>query len=106
MRYRAMLTSAIAGMFILATAAVSQANWYHKSEGSDQSSSEYMSPSDEPQAQAAEPGTYEYQQEMETGNLPGLDTSRGGDEQFSPGGEDVQVIEQGGATFRVGIDGE
>lgn len=106
MRYRAMLTFAIAGMFIVATAAVTQANWYHKSEGSDQSSSEYMSPSDESRAEVAEPGTYEFQQQMETGNLPGLDTARGGEEQFSPGGEDLQVIEQGGTTFRVGIDGE
>ncbi len=106
MRYRAMLTLAIAGMFILTTAAVSQANWYHKSEGSDQSSSEYMSPSDESQARSAEPGTYEYEQQMETGNLPGLEASRGSEGRFSPGSEDAQVIEQGGAEFRVGIDGE
>ncbi len=106
MRQRAILTFVIAGMFILTTAAVSQANWYHKSEGADQSSSEYMSPSGDTQAEASEPGTYEYQQQMETGNLPGLETSPGSEEQFSPGGEGVQVIEQGGATFRVGIDGE
>ncbi len=106
MRQSAMLTFVIAGMFILGTAAVAQANWYHKSEGSDRSSSEYMSPSGDTQAEAAEPGTYEYQQQMETGNLPGLDTSRGSEEQFSRGGEEVQVIEQGGAKFRVGIDGE
>ncbi len=106
MRYRAMLILAIAGMFTVATTAVSQANWYQKSEGSDQSSSEYMSPSGESNAQSAEPGTYEYEQQMETGNLPGLGTSPGGEEQFSPGSEDLQVIEQGGATFRVGIDGE
>ncbi len=106
MRQSAMLTLVIAGMFIFGTTAVAQANWYHKSEGSDQSSSQYMSPSGDTQAEISEPGTYEYQKEMETGNLPGLEASRGSDEQFSPGGEEVQVIEQGGAKFRVGIDGE
>ncbi len=106
MRYRAMQTFLIAGMFIFATAAVTQANWYHQSGGSDQSSSEMKSPSGDVQAGAAEPGTYEYEQQMETGNLPALETSPGSSDRFSPGGEDVQVIEQGGAEFRVGIDGE
>ncbi len=106
MRQSAMLTFLIAGMFIVTTTAVAQANWYHKSEGSDRSSSQYMSPSRDTQAETSEPGTYEYQQQMETGNLPALEASRGPEERFSPGGEEVQVIEQGGARFRVGIDGE
>ncbi len=106
MRQRAMLSFAIAGMFILASAAVTRANWYHSSEGSQGSTSEMMSPTSEPGTEAPEVGSYEYQLQMETGNLPPLETSRSSGERFSPGDEGLQVIEQGGITFRVGIDGE
>lgn len=106
MRQRAMLSLAIAGMFILTFAAVTEANWYHQSEGSQGSTSEMMAPSSEPGTEAPEVGSYQYQEAMETGNLPSLGTSPSEGEQFSPGGEDIEVVEQGGATFRVGIDGE
>ena len=102
MRQRAMLSLAIAGMFILASAAVVQANWYHKSEGSEGSTSEMSSPSGELGMETPEPGTYEYEQALETGNLP----SQVSGEQFSAPGEEIAVVEQGGVDFRLGIDTE
>lgn len=106
MRQSATLALAIAGMFILGTAAVSQANWYHQSGSSEGSSSEMTSPSGEPGMEAPETGTYEYQQQLETGNLPPLENSRVPGELRSSGGEPIEFVEAGGIGFRVGIDTE
>ncbi len=101
MRQRAMLTLAIAGMFILATAAVSHANWYHKSESSEGSTSEMTSPG-EPGSEAPQAETYEQQQPSEAGQLPPDANFRSGNDFQS--GEPVGSVEAGGLEYRQGID--
>ncbi len=102
MRHRAMLYFAVAGMFILASAAVSQANWYHQSEGSQGSSSEMTSPSGEQGNDASQAETYEQQQPVEAGQLPPPESLRSGND--FPGGEPVETIDVGGLKYREGID--
>ncbi len=102
MRQRAMLFFALAGMFLLATAAVSRANWYHDSESSQGSSSEMTSPSGEPGTEAPQAETYEQQTPSEAGQLPPSD-------KFGPGndllrGEPVQRIDAGGLDYRQSLD--
>ncbi len=106
MRQSAMLSFVIAGMFILASAAVAQANWYHKSEGSQESTSEMMSPSGEPEAQAPEAETYGNPQQLETGGLPSEEGSQISSEFLPPGGENAPVVDPGGVKLRIGIDTE
>jgi len=98
-----MLSLAIAGMFILASAVVSQANWYHKSGSSEGSSSEMTSPSGESGMEAPQAGPYERQEPSEAGQLPsGENTmSTGSDFRSDEGGP---IAEQGGTAFRVDID--
>ncbi len=102
MRQSAMLTLAIAGMFILGTAAVSQANWYHQSGSSEGSSSEMTSPSSDPGMESQESETYEQQQPSEAGQLPPGENYRSGNDFRS--GEPVESIEAGGLEYRLGID--
>lgn len=106
MRRMAMLSFVIAGMFIVASAAAARANWNHESGSSEGTTSEMMSPSSGPATEAPEVGTYEYQQALETGNLPSEGNSVVSSEGSSSPGEEIQVIEQGGLKFRLGIDTE
>ncbi len=103
MRHRAMLSLAIAGMFILASAAVSGANWYQESESSGGSTSEMTSPSSEQGMGAPEAGTYEGREATEAGKLPSdKDTMRSGRE--FRGDETIPVVEANGEVYRLGID--
>ncbi len=108
MRHRAMLSLAIAGMFILASAAVSRANWYHKSESSQGSSSEMTSPSSEQGTEAPEAGTYERQEATEAGKLPPGEDAMGPRSEFRSGGnipgENIPLAESNGEVYRLGID--
>ncbi len=107
MRQSAVLTLVIAGLFILGTAAVAQANWYHKSEGSDESSSEHMSPVGDQGTNASQPEQYGSPQQMETGGLPpGEQPEFLKDEFLPPGAENAPVVDQGGIKLRIGIDTE
>ena len=102
MRHRAMLFIAVAGMFILASAAVSQANWYHQSESPRGSSSEMTSPSGEQGNDASQAETYQQQQPTEAGQLPPAGNFISGNDFRS--GEPVERIEAGGLEYRQGID--
>ncbi len=102
MRHRAMLYFAVAGMFILASAAVSQANWYHQSDSSQGSSSEMTSPSGEQGSDASQAETYQQQQPSEAGQLPPAGNFRSGNDFQS--GEPVETIDAGGLEYRLGID--
>lgn len=104
MRHAAMMSSAVAGVFMLASAAVAQANWYHESGNPEGSSSVMTSPSSEAQAETPEPGTYQYEQALETGMLPPGSDSHFSGARSSRGGEDIQVIDEGGFKIRLGID--
>ncbi len=103
MRHRAMLSLAIAGMFILASVAVSRADCYHKSESSQGSTSEMTAPSSEQGTEAPEAGTYQRQEATEAGKLPpGENAMRSGPEFRS--GEDIPVFEASGEMYRLNID--
>ena len=63
-----------------------------------------MHESKEPERMSApEPGTWEYQEALETGSLP---PSEAGipSRTDNPAGEDVETYEAGGVTFRAGVD--
>lgn len=104
MRRMAMLSFFIAGLFILASAAVVRADWYHQSGNPEGTKSEMSSPSSETRMEAPEAGTYEYQQALETGSLPPSEGSRVSGEPRSSGGEEIQIVDQGGLKFRSGVD--
>ena len=103
MRRTAMLSLAIAGMFILMSTGVSRANWYHKSGSSEGSSSEMTSPSGEPGTEAPQAGTYESQEASDAGKLPLGENTMNSGSKFR-GDEDVPAIDVGGLKYRVGID--
>lgn len=106
MRQRVILSLAIAGMFILASAAASRADWYYQSESSDKSTSEMTSPSAEPGIGAPEVGTFERQEPTEAGLLPPSERSMyfGNSKAGSPDDESVPKVEVGGLRIREGVD--
>lgn len=90
------LPLAVAGMFIFASAAVSQANWYYGSEGTDGGTSEMMAPPEEA-------GTYQQQEPSEAGKIPS------GEKAMTPGeepraGDDFPTVDSGGLKFRESVD--
>ncbi len=102
MRHRAMLSIAIACMFILASAGVSRANWYHKSDSSGGNTSEMSSPSSESGMEAPQGESYEGQEATEAGGLPSDRNATESGTGIRSG--DVPTVEVDGTVYRLGID--
>jgi|GEM_PF-4059968 len=98
------VAAAVAAALAIGPVAAS-ANWYGAHEGKEAGRTE-GSPAMEPAGRsAADPGSFEYQEAMETGRLPeGSELSVPGFDREEAARSGVELIDSGTSVYRPGID--
>ena len=105
MRQTRLLSLAVVGIFLLASSAISMAGDWDWSSPSETYGPAGSHPSMESGSQGTSPdqGNYESQETLEAGKLPSGENTMSSGSGFR-GDESVPIVEEGGASFRVGID--
>jgi len=105
MRQTRLLSLAVVGIFLLASSAISMAGDWDWSSPSATYGPAGSHPSMESGSQGTSPdqGNYESQETLEAGKLPSGENTMSSGSGFR-GDESVPIVEEGGASFRVGID--